>query len=208
MIFINLMPHRHRRLALRRRRFATGLGVTVMITILLVLAASFGLERLQAQQRSRNAVLEQAKLKQDQQEARVRALQREVVALELRQATVAGLQQQRNVPVGLFNELARLTPPGVVLTGVRQNDLRLAITGMAASNERVSDFMALLQTEATMLQAPELVEMRSMAPTRSARAPGATGGLPVDPEASAERMVDFTLNVAVRRELLTGEARP
>jgi hypothetical protein len=79
---------------------------------------------------------------------------------------------------------------------------------MAASNERVSDFMAQLQTEATMLQAPELVEMRSMAPTRSARAPGATGVLPVDPEASAERMVDFTLNVAVRRELLTGEARP
>lgn len=210
MNFINLMPHRHRRLEQRRRRFVTGLGVCVLLACVLVLAASFALERLQSTQMARNTVLEQAKAGLQKQESEVRKLQGEITVLEQRQATVAGLQQQRNVPVALFNELARMTPPGLALAVLRQSDLKLTVTGVAASNERVSDLMARLQSESAVLHQPELVEMRTLAPARVARA-GATvptGPAAADVESQAERMVEFTLTTMIRREAFASEARP
>ncbi len=207
MNFINLMPHRHRRLEQRRRRFVTGLGLCVLVSCALVVVASFTLERLQAAQMARNAVLEQAKTALQKQEAEVRRLQIEIAALEQRQATVAGLQQQRNVPVALFNELARVAPPGLALAVLRQSDLKLTVTGVAASNERVSDLMALLQSESSVFHQPELVEMRTLSPTRPAR-PGATAQPAVDVDSQTERMVEFTLTTVIRRDGLVSEPQP
>jgi type IV pilus assembly protein PilN len=205
--FINLMPHRHRRLEQRRRRFTTGLGLCVLAACVLVVAASFILERLQAAQMARNAVLEQAKAGLQKQEAEVRRLQGEIAALEQRQATVAGLQQQRNVPVALFNELARVAPPGLAMAVLRQSDLKLTVTGVAASNERVSDLMARLQSESAILHQPELVEMRTLNPARPARS-GAAAPTVADVDSQSERMVEFTLTTVIRRDALGSEVQP
>lgn len=200
MILINLMPHRHRQLALRRRRFMNGLSLTVLSACMLVLVASFVLERMQSQQRAHNTILDQAKLKLDQQEERGQALRGEVLALEQRHFTMTTLQMQRNVPIGLFNELAELTPPGLVLTAVRQNDLKWAISGVATSNERLSDFMAHLQMASTMLQGPELVEMRSVTPSPPRRLAADDAASAMAPETTLERAVEFTLQVQLRPE--------
>lgn len=197
MNLINLMPHRHRRLQQRRRRFMLGLGMSVLVSAVLVLAASFTLERLHAQQVARNELLLQAKVALQRQEAQVRQLQAEIAVLAQRQATASALEQQRNVPVALFNELARLTPPGVLLSSMRQSDMKLVLTGVAVSDERVSDLMAGLQHDSMVLNQPELVELRSTAATRTGRPPST--GRAVDAQASMERTVDFTLSSTIRR---------
>lgn len=208
MNLINLMPHRHRRVQQRRRRFYAGLGLSVLAACVLVLGASFTLERLHAQQLARNAMLEQARAALQKQEAQVRQLQGEIGLLQQRQATASALQQQRNVSVAIFNELARLTPAGVTLTQVRQNDLKLMISGVAVTNERVSDLMASLQHDSTALHQAELVEMRSTAPARSgAGNPTVSAGAAAQ-DVVTERMVEFTLGVLIRREALGGEGKP
>lgn len=208
MNLINLMPHRHRRVQQRRRRFYAGLGLSVLVACVLLVGASFTLERLHAQQQSRNAILEQARASLQKQESQVRQLQGEIGVLQQRQATAASLQQQRNVSVAIFNELARLTPAGVALTQIRQNDLKLMISGVAVSNERVSDLMASLQHDSTALHQAELVEMRSSTAARPGGGnppPGAGGAAP---DVMSERMVEFTLSVLIRREALGGGSKP
>lgn len=208
MIFINLMPHRHRRLEVRRRRFAIGLGISVLAACVAVLAASFTLERLHAQQSARNAILEQAQVSMAKQEAQVRQLQAEIAVLQQRQATASSLQLQRNLPVALLNEVTRLAPPGLALTALRQNDLKVAISGTAASNERVSDLMGRLQNESTVLYEAELVEMRSAAPAKPVRPAAGVPAGAGEAEGATERMVEFTLTVMMRREAVGGETRP
>lgn len=202
------MPHRHRRLERQRRRFYTGLGFSVLATCALVILVSFTLERLHTHQRARNELLEQTKAEFQAQENRVRQLQNEIGVLVQRQSTVSALQLQRNVPVALFNELARLMPNGVALTSVRQNDLKLTIGGLAASNERVSDLMAGLQNDSTVLQQPELVEMRSATVGAPSRTPPSTFGANPDVDRAPDRLVDFTLTVVVRRDALAAGGRP
>ena len=56
------------------------------------------------------------------------------------------------MPVYLLNELVKETPEGVYLTGVRQNGQQVAITGLAQTNERISEFLRNTANNSTWLE--------------------------------------------------------
>ena len=207
MNLINLMPHRHRQVQRRRRRFLGGLTVCLLGACILVLAASLSLERLHAVQASRNAVLEQARASLQKQEGQVQQLQAEMALLHKRQVTADALEQQRNTAVEVFKEIARVTPAGLALTSVRQSDFKLLISGLAVSNERVSDLLARLQLGSWSFQQAELVEMRAVEPTRPDRVGTSRVAGAVEFDGVGERRVEFTLSVHIRRDSLAGEGR-
>jgi type IV pilus assembly protein PilN len=71
-----------------------------------------------------------------------RHLQEEIAALRARQQAVEDLQADRNLPVHLLNELVRQLPDGVYLTSMKQdNQTWCGLTGIAQSNERVSELL-------------------------------------------------------------------
>ncbi len=185
MILINLLPHREAARKRRRELFYVSLVASVVGGV--ALAGAFYLYQLaeiSAQQR-RNEVLSSENLKLDAQIKDIANLQREIAALRARQQAVEDLQANRNMPVHILNELVRQLPDGVYLTSVKQDNQTVAITGVAQSQERVSELLRNLGNNSPWLTQPELVEIVAGNVTLSAR--------------EQRRVANFNLRVKVLR---------
>jgi type IV pilus assembly protein PilN len=89
----------------------------------------------------------------------IATLQEEIAALRARQQAVEDLQADRNMPVHLLNELVKQLPDGVYVNNVRQTNNTVAITGVAQSNERVSELLRNLGSNSPWFTRPELLEI-------------------------------------------------
>ncbi|MEF9942778.1 MAG: PilN domain-containing protein, partial [Burkholderiaceae bacterium] len=87
-------------------------------------------------------------------------LRQEIDALRSRQQALEDLQADRNQQVYLLDELVRQTPEGVFLRTVKQEERKVTLTGYAASNERVSEFLRNLSSNGTYVEKPELIEIK------------------------------------------------
>jgi type IV pilus assembly protein PilN len=101
----------------------------------------------------------------------IATLRAEIEALKARQKAVEGLQTDRNIPVHLLDELVKQTPEGIYLTSVKQNGKVVLVSGMAQTNERVSEFLRNTLYNSPWLERPELVEIKT-----ANRAPGRANG--------------------------------
>jgi type IV pilus assembly protein PilN len=95
---------------------------------------------------------------------------------------VEDLQADRNQPVYLLDELARQTPEGIYLRTIKQEGLKVNVTGFAASNERVSEYLRNLQNNSRFLDRPELIEIR------------VAGGNQAQQQSANRRLFEFVLN--------------
>ena len=92
----------------------------------------------------------------------IAALESEIEALKARQKAVEDLQSDRNLPVHLLNELVKQTPEGIYLTSIKQADRIVSITGVAQTNERVSEMLRNTAYSSEWLVKPDLVESKAM----------------------------------------------
>ena len=161
MILINLLPHREARRLERKRAFFSALGLAALIGVGLVMLWYGYIDQVTRAQQSRNDFLSGEVKKLDAKIRDIADLKAEIEALKARQTAVENLQTDRNVPVFLLNELVKQTPEGVYLTSIRQADSLVTITGIAQTNERVSEFLRHTAYESTWLERPELVEIRA-----------------------------------------------
>lgn len=160
MILINLLPHREERRKRRKQSFFVGLGASALVGALLVGLAYVGLQNLTEQQRTRNQFLSGEIARLEAQIKDIANLRAEIEALKSRQRAVEDLQTDRNTPVQLLNELAKHTPEGVYLTSIRQADKVVTVTGIAQTQERVSEFLRNASRSSEWLDRPELVEIK------------------------------------------------
>jgi type IV pilus assembly protein PilN len=93
------------------------------------------------------------------------------------------LQSDRNLPTILLEELVRLTPEGIYLRTLKQDGLKYSLTGMAQSNERVSEFLRALTSSSEWLRTPELQEIK----------------LPASQGRTPSRLYEFSLSFDMRR---------
>lgn len=159
MILINLLPHRE---AARKRRkdvFNAGLGLSALTGGLLAgLVFLWFQARISAQQDA-NQILQTEIKKFDAQIKDIAGLEAEIAALRARQQAVEDLQSDRNLPVHLLTELARQLPEGVYVNSMRQDGQKVALQGVAQSNERVSELLRNLGNNSPWFSRPELVEI-------------------------------------------------
>jgi type IV pilus assembly protein PilN len=159
VILINLLPHREAARKRRREMFYAALagsafaGMMVAGGIYLWYAAQI------SDQQARNLVLTTEIRRLEAQIKDIATLQEEIAALRARQQAVEDLQSDRNVPVHLLNELVAQLPDGVYLTSMRQTNNVVAVTGIAQSNERVSELLRNLSGGSAWITKPELVEI-------------------------------------------------
>jgi type IV pilus assembly protein PilN len=159
VILINLLPHREERRKRRKAAYFTGLALGA-VAGLLAAGLWYGiLEQMKSAQMQRNAFIGAEIKKLEAQIADIANLRAEIDALKARQKAVEDLQTDRNIPVHLLNELVKQTPEGVYLNAIKMTGKVVAVTGVAQSNERVSEFLRNTLYSSAWLEKPELVEI-------------------------------------------------
>lgn len=159
MILINLLPHREAARKRRREIFYAALGASAVGGLLITGGIWLWFTAQISGQQDRNRILSTEISKLESQIKDIATLQEEIAALRARQQAVEDLQSDRNMPVHLLNELVKQLPDGVYLTSMKQNGGVVALTGVAQSNERVSELLRNLSSNSPWLTHPELAEI-------------------------------------------------
>jgi type IV pilus assembly protein PilN len=190
VILINLLPHREERRRQRKRAFFVGLGVAAVVGVLAAAGWTFALQQLTERQQKRNEFLRTEIQRLEDQIKDIANLRAEIDGLKARQAAVEDLQLNRNVPVRLLDELVRQTPEGIYLTAIRQTDSEVLVSGMAQTNERVSEFLRNAQANISWLDRLELVEIKvaALPPVNPANAQ----------RTDQRRLYEFSLRMTVK----------
>jgi type IV pilus assembly protein PilN len=185
MILINLLPHREARRRAGRRNFLMGLLLSAVLGVGLAVLALSVLTQMTYSQEARNAYLQAEVSRLDGQIKDIASLRAEINALKARLRAIEDLQTDRNVPVHLLNELARLSPEGLYLKSLTQTAGDVVLSGLALSNERVSELMRNVSQGGAWLERPELIEVKSALAELQGRERG--------------RVYEFSLRMKVRR---------
>ena len=185
MIMINLLPHREERRQRRKIAFYAGLGVAAIVGAGIVGLWYLVVEQLVSGQQQRNSFLSAEIAKLDVQIKDIASLKAEIASLKARQKAVEDLQIDRNVPVHVLNELVRQVPEGIYITLVKQDGQNLIVTGVAQTQERVSEFLRNTAYNSEWLVKPELVESK------------ATTLIGANKE--QKRLFDFSVRLTVKR---------
>ena len=142
MIMINLLPHREERRRRRKIAFFAGLGVAAVVGLAIVGGWYVVVQQLTSDQQQRNQFLQRRDREaRDPDQGHRDACSAEIGSLKARQKAVEDLQIDRNVPVHVLNELVRQVPEGIYITSVKQDGQTLNVTGIAQTQERVSEFL-------------------------------------------------------------------
>ena len=184
MILINLLPYREERRKRRKQAFFASMGLAAIVGALVVAAIFLLLQYLTMEQQRRNQYLRSETEKLEVQIRDIANLRAEIDALKSRQKAVEDLQTDRNTPVHMINDLAKYVPEGIYLTAIRQNEKVVNLTGIAQTNERVSEFMRNIQRESEWLDRPELGEIKLANLSTSGR--------------DQKRLFEFTMQVSIK----------
>jgi type IV pilus assembly protein PilN len=191
-IAINLLPHRALKRAQRRRDFFVLAGLTAGAAFLLVVLIGGVIQGYVVAQQSKNAYIKTKNGELDKQIAEVATLRQEIEALRARQTAVEDLQSDRNQPVHLLDELVKQTPEGIYLRSIKQDGQKVALTGFAQSNERVSELLRNLANNSSWLEKPNLIEIKVSTQTQM-RGP---------------RLFEFSMDVLLKRQQPPKDAPP
>ena len=161
MIRINLLPHREMRRERRKKDFV-GLGIFcgILAAGACFLMVTFIAQMISAQN-ARNEFVKVENAKLEIQIKEIASLRADIAALKARQQAVENLQSDRTLPVHLLDELVKRVPEGIFLKAIKQDDLKVTITGVAQSNDRVSELLRQLSYQTPWLEKPELVEIKA-----------------------------------------------
>lgn len=185
MILVNLLPHREAARKRRREAFFATLGLAAIAGLLISGAVySWYLTQIETQ-RGKNLFLKTEITRLEGQIKEISTLQAEIAALKARQNAVEDLQGNRNLPVYLLTELVKQLPDGVYITSMKQDNQNVQITGVAQSNERVSELLRNFSNNSPFLSKPELIEITA-------------GSVALSPR-DQRRVANFSMRVALKR---------
>ena len=185
MILINLLPHREAARKQKREFFFVMLGVAALIGGLICGGVYSWYQTQISSQKDKNTLLRKEITKLEGQIKDIAGLQQEIAALRARQGAVEELQGNRNMPVYLMTELVKQLPDGVYINNMKQDNQTVFISGVAQSNERVSELLRNLANNSRTLYRPELVEITAATVSLSAR--------------DQRRVSNFSMRVSLKR---------
>ncbi|MCL1476381.1 PilN domain-containing protein [Marinobacter sp. M3C] len=141
MARINLRPWREELRAEKQKQFVVMLLGAAIIASGLVFLWKNNVDSRIAYQQSRNAYIQTAASKLDEQIKEIESLKRKRNELLARMKVIQDLQGKRPVIVRVFDELVRTVPDGLYFSDLKKVGDRLDLVGMAESNSRISSLM-------------------------------------------------------------------
>lgn len=198
MAKLNLLPWREARRQQRKKEFYAMLGMVGAVGAgIAFLAYLFVQSQLDLQDR-RNARLTEEIAQLDLRIAEIKTLDEERAGLLKRKEIIESLQASRSVMVHLFDELARSTPEGVQLTGIKQAGTLITLDGVSQSPARVAQFMRNLEASPFLKEADVKFVQRS-----DSKAP--QGGAPRPATASPDKDNGFQLTLSLEEKTIEAE---
>ncbi|MBL1264336.1 PilN domain-containing protein [Methylomicrobium sp. RS1] len=160
MAKINLLPWREELRKQKLKDFIAAIGVSVLLTIGLIVAVHIYIEGLKEYQSQRNQLLETEIRLLDVQIAKIRDIEETKRKLLAKIDVIQKLQESRPEIVHLFDEIPKVTPDGIYLTKLTQIGSALTFNGKTQSNARVSAFMRAIEASKWM-NSPKVVVIQS-----------------------------------------------
>jgi type IV pilus assembly protein PilN len=183
MIRINLLPHRAEKRRAQRRQLGVLTGLFAVAGLIIAGLVHTVIAGYVSGQNDRNEFLKRENAKLDNEIAEITKLRDEIAALLSRKQIIETLQSDRARSVQLLDQLVRQTPDGVYLKTLKQDGLKVNVTGYAQSSARVSTFMRNLQDSPVIevsAASPQLVEIKAS-------------------EVNKKRLSEFSLNFLIKR---------
>lgn len=194
MILINLLPHREAARKRQKEQFFTQLGLSALLGGIICGAVFTWYQGQIASQQERNAFLQAEITRLDAEIKDIASLQKEIASLRARQTAVEDLQSDRNIPVHLLDELVTQLPDGIYLRSMKQENQSVLLSGVAQSQERVSDLLRNLSNNSQWLGRPELIEIVSSSTALANR--------------EQRRVFNFSIRVSLKRPTAEAGAAP
>ncbi len=160
MIRINLLPYRETAKKAKRQQFFATAGLVAILGALIVFFGFTLIEGYISSQESKNEFLKKEIAALDKQIEEIKRLKEQTAALLARKQIIESLQRDRSDTVYLLMELTRQIPEGIYLKSVKQDGLKINLTGYAQSNARVSTLLRNIDNS-PWLERPQLIEIRA-----------------------------------------------
>lgn len=180
MIRVNLLPHRAERRKAQRKHLAILAGMVAALAISIVVLVHGVIAGYISIQTDRNEFLKKEISQLDKEIDEIKKLKEDITALLARKQVIERLQSDRAQSVYLLEQLVRQVPDGVYIKTVRQQGIKVNLTGYAQSNARVSTLMRNIASS-PYLENPDLVEIKAAT-------------------VANKRVAEFTMNLSLKRQ--------
>lgn len=180
MIRVNLLPHRAERRKAQRKHLAILAGMVGALAISIVVLVHGVIAGYISIQTDRNEFLKKEISQLDKEIDEIKKLKEDITALLARKQVIERLQSDRAQSVYLLEQLVRQVPDGVYIKTVRQQGIKVNLTGYAQSNARVSTLMRNIASS-PYLENPDLVEIKAAT-------------------VANKRVAEFTMNLSLKRQ--------
>lgn len=207
MARINLLPWRQEERLRKNKEFNAVAGAAAALSILAVLLVMTFLNNELSNQQAANDKIKAENARLDGVLTEIADLEKQRDDMLARMKVIQDLQGRRSIPVRVWDDIARATPSSAYLIGVKREQDLITLTGFAANNNVVAEFIRNLDASAwlgnsivpnikTSVQAyaPPPALAQSNQPSQTPR--------PVLPEDS---YISFTIATKVVSEGLTSE---
>jgi type IV pilus assembly protein PilN len=160
MARINLLPWRQQLRRERQRQFMLSMLMTTILSVILVYLIGLVFDRRIDHQESRNATLQSEINRLESRIAQIQRLEQTRERLLSRKRIIEELQASRALTVEVLDKLSKSIPVGVTLNSVRQQGMKVDLSGWSQSNARVSAYLQSLEANDLFLE-PELGVVRT-----------------------------------------------
>nr|WP_320127150.1 PilN domain-containing protein [uncultured Shewanella sp.] len=146
MANINLLPWREEAREKQKRDYIGILAAVFLASAILVYVAVSLLDVMTDEQKARNAYLQSEISLLETQISEIKKITERKKDIERRTEIILNLQQSRNLPTHVLDELVRIVPPGIYLSSLEKKGSLLLIEGRSESNNNVANMMRKVKT--------------------------------------------------------------
>ncbi len=151
MANINLLPWREEAREKQKRDYIGILALVFLGSSLIVFLSLSVIDMMTDNQRSRNAYLQNEIQLLEKQITEIQQIRIRKKDIERRTEIILNLQQSRNLPTHVLDELVRIVPPGIYLSSIEKKGSLLWIEGRSESNNNVANMMRKVKTSTWLL---------------------------------------------------------
>ena len=141
MTRINLLPWRDELRKQRQQEFIIIIVLVAVAAAAIVFGVGAYLDSQIAEQQDKKRIVMAKVAEVNLITAKIKDIQAKNSVLQSKRSAIQALQKSRPEIVHFVDAIARVTPEGVFLTSLKQNNARVALVGKTQSNARVSAFM-------------------------------------------------------------------
>lgn len=155
MTRINLLPWRDELRKKKQEEFIIGIVLVAVAAIAILFGIQKYLEGQIAEQQDKKRIVVEKLAEVNLITAKIKDIEIQNSILQSKRNAIQRLQKSRPEIVHFIDTIARVTPEGVFLTSLTQNNAQVALHGKTQSNARISAFMRNVETS-HWLVSPEL----------------------------------------------------